>query len=288
MWSKLDDKFPDHPKIVQAGPLASWLYVCGVCYANRYLTDGFIPMGQIRKLADVDDAPALAARLVAVNLWEVVDGGYFIHDFHDVNMTAEEARQRRDEISEKRAEAGKKGAIARWQNGKIDSKVPSKPDSKNMAPNQNQNQYLEPEPINPPNPPPGGSAAEANFQDFFDEFWGCYPKKIQKQAAMKAARRIAARDRDEVVQAARHYSQSTRVLKGYCKDPPGFLKDAFWKDYVDGPQIEEHTNGHKAPGKGNTAADAAYRNFEDIARRTRALAGDNDQRRLPGPGKDTA
>jgi len=34
-WVRLDDGFPDHPKALQAGPLACWLYVCGIAYANR-------------------------------------------------------------------------------------------------------------------------------------------------------------------------------------------------------------------------------------------------------------
>ena len=55
-WIKIDDQFADHPKVLQAGPLASWMYVCGLTYAGRYLTDGFIPAGQVRKLADVDNA----------------------------------------------------------------------------------------------------------------------------------------------------------------------------------------------------------------------------------------
>lgn len=156
MWSKLDDGFPDHPKVVEAGPLASWLYVCGLCYCNRYLTDGFIPVGQVRRLADVADALMLADRLVEVGLWEEVEGGFAIHDFHDLNMTAEEAKERREEISRLRSEAGRRGANARWQNGKRDSNLPSKPhgksDGKNMAPNPIQNQNLKPVPKPKPKP----------------------------------------------------------------------------------------------------------------------------------------
>ena len=42
-WIKIDDQFADHPKVLQAGPLASWLYVCGLTYSGRYLTDGWVP-----------------------------------------------------------------------------------------------------------------------------------------------------------------------------------------------------------------------------------------------------
>ena len=79
-WVKIDDQFADHPKVIQAGPLAAWLYVCGLTYCGRYLTDGWIPGGQLRKLADVEDALALAGRLVSVGLWEEVEDGYRITD----------------------------------------------------------------------------------------------------------------------------------------------------------------------------------------------------------------
>lgn len=160
MWSKLDDGFPDHPKVVKAGPLASWLYVCGLCYSNRYLTDGFIPTEQIRKLADVDNPTGLAEKLVEVGLWERAVGGYQVHDFHHLNLTAEEAKERREEISRARAEAGRMGAIARWQNSKPDGNLLGKDDGKqhgkNMAPNQNQNQNLKPVPK--PKPKKGANA----------------------------------------------------------------------------------------------------------------------------------
>lgn len=95
-WVRLDDQFTDHPKIVQAGPLAGWLYICGLTYANRYLTDGRIPAAQVRRLADVDGADELAARLVAAGLWEVVDGGYQIHDYLEYQPSADTVRKERE------------------------------------------------------------------------------------------------------------------------------------------------------------------------------------------------
>jgi hypothetical protein len=80
-WARFDDEFPDHPKVLAAGPLAAWLHVCAICYACRYLTDGFIPTGQVRRLADVEDPTLLVGRLVSSGLWEVVPGGYRVHDF---------------------------------------------------------------------------------------------------------------------------------------------------------------------------------------------------------------
>lgn len=94
-WIRLDDQFPDHPKVVEAGPLASWLYVCGIGYCNRLLTDGFIPSGQVRKLADVDNAGDLVKCLVAVGLWDEAEGGYQVHDFLDYQPSAEQVKAER-------------------------------------------------------------------------------------------------------------------------------------------------------------------------------------------------
>ena len=39
---RLDDGFPEHPKVQQVGGDAAWLHVCALAYCNRNLTDGFI------------------------------------------------------------------------------------------------------------------------------------------------------------------------------------------------------------------------------------------------------
>lgn len=114
-WVKLDDQFADHPKIVQAGPAASWLYICGLTYAARLRTDGFIPEAQVRRLADVDEPERCAAVLVEVGLWERTEGGYRIHDYAEYQLT-------RADIERKR-EAGKAGGQAR---AKATAKAPAK------------------------------------------------------------------------------------------------------------------------------------------------------------------
>jgi hypothetical protein len=103
-WSRLDDQFTDHPKIVEAGPMAGWLYVCGLTYSTRYLTDGFIPRAQVKRLADLPDCDDLAGRLVHVGLWEAVEGGYRIHDYLDYNRSSADVRAERDETARRQAE----------------------------------------------------------------------------------------------------------------------------------------------------------------------------------------
>jgi hypothetical protein len=94
VWLKIDDQVAHHPKFVEAGPCASWLWVCGNSYCNKYLTDGFIPLSALRTIG-VDNARKVAERLVAARLWEQVEGGYQVHDFHDFNPTAAEVNRKR-------------------------------------------------------------------------------------------------------------------------------------------------------------------------------------------------
>lgn len=104
VWVRLADDFVDHPKVVEAGPLASWLYVCGLSYSNRYATDGFIPSGQVRRLADVREPEALTRKLVEVRLWEPVQGGYRIHDYAEYQPSSAEVKRDREATSKRQAE----------------------------------------------------------------------------------------------------------------------------------------------------------------------------------------
>lgn len=112
-WVRLADDFPDHPKVVRAGPLAAWLYVCGLSYANRYATDGFIPAAQVRRLADVPDAEILADRLVDAGLWERAEGGFQVHDYRDYQPSADEVKREREAAARRQAEYRARRAEAR-------------------------------------------------------------------------------------------------------------------------------------------------------------------------------
>ena len=86
-WVKLDDGFADHPKVLNAGPTAAWLYIEGLCYAARYLTDGAILDSSLGGLGQLTRGRArkLADRLVEVGLWEKNGAGYSIHDYLEYN-----------------------------------------------------------------------------------------------------------------------------------------------------------------------------------------------------------
>lgn len=105
-WIRLDDQIAHHPKLIAAGPVAAWLWVCGNGYCNKYLTDGFIPTSQLRNLGGVTNPAKWADKLVEVGLWDAVQGGYRVHDYHDYNPTkAQVEDKRKKDRDRKRAES---------------------------------------------------------------------------------------------------------------------------------------------------------------------------------------
>ncbi len=105
-WVRIDDRAPEHRKLLEAGPLAAWLWVCGLCYCNRQKArDGFIPASALPVLYPMPKPGTHAEKLVSAGLWEPVNGGYLIHDYHDFQPDAETANA----ISEARREAGRRG-----------------------------------------------------------------------------------------------------------------------------------------------------------------------------------
>jgi hypothetical protein len=94
-WIRLDDQIAHHPKFLKAGPIASWLWVNCLGYAQKFLTDGFVPDEALPTLGTVPDAEQHADRLVEIRLLERVSGGYQIHDYLDFNESATAVKERR-------------------------------------------------------------------------------------------------------------------------------------------------------------------------------------------------
>jgi hypothetical protein len=80
-WVKLDDAFPEHAKVERAGEAAAWMFVCGLCYCSRALTDGFIAEARMRRLTTGRYPEKTASALVREGLWDRVKGGFQVHDY---------------------------------------------------------------------------------------------------------------------------------------------------------------------------------------------------------------
>lgn len=113
-WAKVDDALHNHPKVdalferdEREGLAAMGLWTLVLSCVSGQLTDGIISRRVVRRLAP-DHGVDFAAVLVREGLWDVIDGGWKIHDYLDWNPSREVALARRDA----RSEAGKRGGKA--------------------------------------------------------------------------------------------------------------------------------------------------------------------------------
>jgi len=112
-----------HPKMMAAnaisgGELAEVLWARGLDYVNEHGTDGFIPTGMPVMLCPTKTT-ARVKGLVTAGLWDLVEGGWRVHDYDDWNLRASERAKADKEKSEARSRAGKKGAAVRWGGGRV-------------------------------------------------------------------------------------------------------------------------------------------------------------------------
>lgn len=108
-WMKVETSVARNRKFVMAGPAPSWLWICGLAYAQEGLTDGFIPRETLLYLG-VRNARQLAHNLVATGLWDEVNGGWQIHDYLAYNKPASDVQR----IQRDRQVAGAAGGKASW------------------------------------------------------------------------------------------------------------------------------------------------------------------------------
>lgn len=167
MWVKIDDGFYDHPKFVKAGPLGIAMWATALAWCNRNIEAnerqghpaGFVPESVVRRLIDWqgvawrcwsgelvgggEDAEAIAVAdwLVKCGIFEATEGGYLIHDYDEYQQP-----EKVKDIRAKRAEAGRRGAEARWSAKSASAKASSMPSAiangkASAMPSDEANQY---------------------------------------------------------------------------------------------------------------------------------------------------
>src|SRR5262245_43393629 len=109
-WVKVDDAFPEHDKVIEAGRhlgqrgagrvVAIWMV--GMCYCNRNLTDGFVRESIVRTWVLYDQRPLDVAIVMAqkmpdgsAGLLERVEGGFRFHDYDHYQPSADDVKAKR-------------------------------------------------------------------------------------------------------------------------------------------------------------------------------------------------
>jgi len=109
-WIRVDDHFAGHLKVMalEKDRLAGLgLWHVAASYCARYLTDGYVPMTELKGQAP----PKLVAKMVRVGLFEQRNGGFLLHDWLNYNPS----RQQVIEEKGKKRAAGRAGGQAAAQ-----------------------------------------------------------------------------------------------------------------------------------------------------------------------------
>ncbi len=104
-FAKIDANWPSHPKAIKAGSKGRDLYIAGLCYCRRHLTDGFIPREALSTLQPGLKSPsAVATLLVRLHLWEQRTDGFVIHDYLDWNDSAADIKATQEAAKKRKRE----------------------------------------------------------------------------------------------------------------------------------------------------------------------------------------
>lgn len=101
-WAKLDDQFPEHPRIVGLSDKAFRLHVAAICVTARKLTDGHINNHDGRMLLAMTKASRKhVVELLESGVWQMNGDGYVIRDYLDYNPPASVVKERRKSEAER-------------------------------------------------------------------------------------------------------------------------------------------------------------------------------------------
>mgnify|MGYP001573418495 FL=1 len=232
-WARLDDQFADHPKVRRLGVFGLALQAAAICFCSRYLTDGFLSWSSADQLIASVMAPFTLTdgyvvtpavtsgmsgedasewdwkdHMVKAGLWEIRDGGYYVHDYLDFNP-------RRSSVLKTR----KKTAI-RVQRYRVKSNAESNASC-------NAIETGAPSPIHTPN-----KLSPPTYPEGFSEFWRLYPKRIGKGEAYRSW------GKDGCEALTERITQALRAQTGYLMreggrfvpNPATWLNQRRWED----------------------------------------------------------
>lgn len=230
-WVLLDDNFPHHPKAVAVGPLASYLFVCGLCYCRKYHTGGFIPDKMIASLGVTRKPVRMIEMLIAVGLWDQVDGGFHVHGYESFYADYEE-KILKETIRRERQQSGRKGgqasAKARVSDTHGASTFASSTDRSGTGEDVNQVQ-------------------KKKKEMEFGVFWHAYPRHDGKQAARLIWLKLDLDEETQRLIAAdiERRARSSQWLKDEGQFVPHartYLSQKRWEDgFEEIPRLSERT-----------------------------------------------
>lgn len=197
-WIKLDDGFPQNPKIVGLSDHSFRLYVSALCYSGKYLTDGFIPQAIINQLGD-------ATELLEMGLWEETLGGIQVINYTEYQTPKAEVEKKREANRERVTRYREK---SNGESNAVGNALVMHPDNRIQS-TDNINNYI----------------------NEFEQFWANYPLKVGKGAAIKAWLKAVKRATPQIIiEGACRYASDPNREAAFTAHPSTWLNSDRWGD----------------------------------------------------------
>ena len=207
-WIKIDDTLPNNPKILPLSDGAFRLYIEGLCYANQYLTDGFLTDAVLTRL----DPHSKRQELIDACLWIECLDGMQINDYTEHQTS-------KADVEEKRKQS--RNRVTRYRE-KSNADV-TQPEYRI------QNTETE----------------VTTSSNKFDEFWVVYPRKVGKQDAQRAyTRALKIATSEEIFEGAKRYASDPNRVDQFTAHPATWLNRGSWGDQPLPPRTPQ--NGSRA------------------------------------------
>lgn len=212
------DGMPEHPKIEALSDGAFRLLVTTWCWCNRTRTDG-----RVKAASWAKRGTARARReLIEAGLAEETDDGVQMHDYLEHQRSAAEI----DELSQKRAEAGKRGGNASAK-VRASAKAIASPGRQQTPSKIQPEQEVEEEQEKRRELLRSSQRAHETFGDF----WDAYPRRTAKPDAERAWLKATKRaDPEIIIAAAKRYRNDPNREDAYTAHPSTWLNRDGWND----------------------------------------------------------
>ena len=191
-WIKLDDSLPNNPKILPLSDGAFRLYIEGLCYANQYLTDGYLANAVLIRLDQGNNRD----ELVWAKLWIESEDGICINDYTEHQSSKADVEAKKEQVRER---------VKRYRTKSNADVTLSETEYRNRIQNTD--------------------------TEAFDRFWSVYPRKAGKQDAQRSFERaLKVATLDEILAGAQKYADDPNRVAQFTAHPSTWLNQGRWSD----------------------------------------------------------
>lgn len=120
-WIKLDDGVTEHRRFVGLTPNAWCLWLHGLCYCSRNLTDGHIPAAMVPRLTAMPQWRKALGELVDAELWLEQPDGYQVDSYLEHQRSKAQVEADREAAAERQQRARDKRKASRDASRRDDS-----------------------------------------------------------------------------------------------------------------------------------------------------------------------